>query len=65
MNPCIHPLRHRPGGEDQRAVALAEAYERHPEHFARRPRSPEIPGEIWINDPAKRSEPELQSPIAV
>ncbi|MFG2405836.1 transposase [Streptomyces brevispora] len=45
---------------DQRAVALAEAYERHPERFARRPRPPEIPGQVWINDPAKRREPEPQ-----
>lgn len=46
---------------DQRAVALAEAYERHPERFARRPRPPEIPGKVWINDPAKRREPEQQA----
>lgn len=46
---------------DQRAVALAEAYERHPERFARRPRPPETPGKVWINDPAKRREPEQQA----
>ncbi|MFE4330519.1 integrase core domain-containing protein [Streptomyces sp. NPDC056831] len=45
---------------DQRAAALAEAYERHPERFARRPRPPKIPGQVWINDPAKRREPEPQ-----
>ncbi|MDX3097083.1 DDE-type integrase/transposase/recombinase [Streptomyces sp. ME19-03-3] len=45
---------------DQRAVALAEAYERHPERFARRPKPPEIPGQVWINDPAKRRQPEPQ-----
>lgn len=45
---------------DQRAIALAEAYERHPERFSRRPRPPEIPGRVWINDPAKRREPEPQ-----
>ncbi|MEV0776613.1 hypothetical protein [Streptomyces sp. NPDC050428] len=42
---------------DQRAVTLAEAYARHPERFARRPRPPVIPGQVWINDPAKRREP--------
>nr|WP_319753014.1 integrase core domain-containing protein [Streptomyces sp. AK02-04a] len=45
---------------DQRAVALAEAYERHPERFARRPKPPQIPEQVWINDPAKRREPEPQ-----
>ncbi|MEU3349926.1 DDE-type integrase/transposase/recombinase [Streptomyces sp. NPDC006700] len=45
---------------DQRAVALAQAHERHPERFTRRPRPPEIPGRVWINDPAKRREPEPQ-----
>lgn len=43
---------------DQRAVALAEAYERHPERFARRPEPPEIPTTAWINDPARRSQPQ-------
>jgi putative transposase len=46
---------------DQRAVALAEAYERHPERFARRPRPPEIPQQAWINDPSKRTEPAPQT----
>ncbi|CAG6399461.1 hypothetical protein NMG29_40035 [Streptomyces cocklensis] len=46
---------------DQRAIALAEAYERHPERFARRPKPPEIPGQVWINDPARRAQPEPQS----
>ncbi|MFC4612913.1 transposase [Streptomyces maoxianensis] len=45
---------------DQRAVALAEAYDPHPQRFARRPRPPRIPGRVWINDPAKRREPEPQ-----
>ncbi|MFD1662250.1 hypothetical protein ACFSL4_29670 [Streptomyces caeni] len=45
---------------DQRAAALAEAYERHPERFARRPKPPEIPGQVWINDPAKRRQPASQ-----
>ncbi|MFE4958608.1 transposase [Streptomyces sp. NPDC056653] len=45
---------------DQRSAALAEAYQRHPERFARRPRPPEMPGQVWINDPAKRREPEPQ-----
>ena len=43
-----------------RALALAQAYERHPERFSRRPRPPEIPDQVWINDPAKRREPEPQ-----
>lgn len=46
---------------DQRSVALAGAYERHPERFARRPKPPEIPGQVWINDPTKRAQPESQS----
>lgn len=41
-------------------AALAAAYERHPERFARRPTPPGIPGQVWINDPAKRREPEPQ-----
>ncbi|MEV7472033.1 hypothetical protein AB0O20_37040 [Streptomyces kronopolitis] len=47
---------------DQRAAALAEAFERHPERFARRPRPPEIPAKAWINDPARHSQPEPQAP---
>ncbi|MCY0923924.1 integrase core domain-containing protein, partial [Streptomyces sp. H27-G5] len=39
---------------EQRAVTLAEAYERHPERFNRRPVPPKIPEKAWINDPAKR-----------
>ncbi len=46
---------------DQRAVTLAEAYERHPERFARRPRPPRIPAQAWINDPAKRRNPQPQA----
>ncbi|WP_447029527.1 IS3 family transposase [Streptomyces hypolithicus] len=46
---------------DQRAVTLTEAYDKHPERFARRPRPPEIPQKAWINDPAKRREPEPQA----
>ncbi|MFF3160184.1 integrase core domain-containing protein [Streptomyces sp. NPDC057910] len=46
---------------DQRAVALAEAFERHPERFARRPRPPQIPAKAWTNDPARRSQPEPQA----
>ncbi|MFJ2116380.1 MULTISPECIES: integrase core domain-containing protein [unclassified Streptomyces] len=42
---------------DQRTVALTEAYERHPERFARRPTPPEIPGHVWITDPTKRRRP--------
>ncbi len=44
---------------EQRAVTLAEAYARHPERFARRPKPPTIPTQVWINDPAKRKTPEL------
>lgn len=43
---------------DQRAVTLAEAYARHPERFGKRPEPPEIPRQAWINDPAKRREPQ-------
>jgi putative transposase len=46
---------------DQRAITLAEAYARHPERFARRPKPPEIPQHAWINDPTKRREPEPQA----
>ncbi|MFH9354832.1 IS3 family transposase, partial [Kitasatospora sp. NPDC017646] len=46
---------------DQRAATLSEAYERHPERFPRRPRPPEIPRKVWINDPARRREPAPQS----
>ncbi|MFV5996274.1 integrase core domain-containing protein [Streptomyces sp. NPDC056231] len=46
---------------NQRAVALAEAYERHPERFARRPKPPAIPGQVWINDPVKRMQPAPQN----
>jgi len=45
---------------DHRALALAQAYERYPERFSRRPRPPEIPDQVWIDDPAKRREPEPQ-----
>ncbi|EST18679.1 hypothetical protein N566_28555, partial [Streptomycetaceae bacterium MP113-05] len=41
---------------DLRAAALTEAYERHPERFARRPQPPKIPTHAWINDPNKRTE---------
>ena len=46
---------------DQRTVTLAEAYQRHPERFAKRPQPPEIPEHAWINDPARRREPEPQT----
>ncbi|WP_197084770.1 DDE-type integrase/transposase/recombinase [Saccharothrix sp. ST-888] len=45
---------------DQRAVTLAEAYQRHPERFAKRPQPPEIPEQAWINDPSRRAEPAQQ-----
>ncbi|WP_442816261.1 transposase [Streptomyces sp. NBC_01233] len=47
---------------DQRATTLTEAYARHPERFGHRPRPPQIPQRAWINDPAKRREPALQTP---
>lgn len=45
---------------DQRAITLAEAYQTHPERFAKRPKPPEIPEQAWINDPARRQEPSQQ-----
>jgi transposase InsO family protein len=46
---------------EQRAVTLAEAYARHPERFARRPKPPEIPTKVWINEPKQRdTEPAQQ-----
>ena len=45
----------------QRAVTLAEAYARHPERFARRPKPPTIPTKVWINEPAQESEPAPQN----
>ncbi|MEU2920051.1 IS3 family transposase [Streptomyces sp. NPDC007057] len=41
---------------DLRAAALTEAFERHPERFARRTQPPKIPTQAWINDPSKRTE---------
>jgi putative transposase len=46
---------------DQRAATLAAAYARHPERFGHRPRPPRIPTTVWINDPAKRSQPTQQT----
>ena len=46
---------------EQRAVALAEAYDRHPERFARRPTPPAIPDQVWINEPKPETEPAIQS----
>jgi transposase InsO family protein len=42
---------------EQRAVTLAEAYARHPERFARRPKPPAIPTQVWINEPKQETEP--------
>ncbi|MFI0264264.1 transposase [Streptomyces sp. NPDC017056] len=50
---------------DQRAVTLADAYKRHPERFARRPRPPEIPARAWVNDPARRREAQPQPSVSV
>ena len=41
---------------EQRAATLAEAYDRHPERFARRPQPPEIPEQVWINEPKPATE---------
>ncbi|RAG83362.1 IS3 family transposase [Streptacidiphilus pinicola] len=46
---------------EQRAATLAEAYARHPERFARRPRPPRIPEQVWINEPKTATEPEPQN----
>jgi transposase InsO family protein len=46
---------------EQRAVTLAEAYARHPERFARRPKPPAIPNQVWINEPKQETEPLQQS----
>ncbi|WP_083975414.1 DDE-type integrase/transposase/recombinase [Kitasatospora mediocidica] len=46
---------------EQRAVTLAEAYTRHPERFARRPRPPRIPEHAWINEPKQETEAAQQS----
>ncbi|MDH6580543.1 transposase InsO family protein [Kitasatospora sp. MAP5-34] len=46
---------------EQRAVTLAQAYARHPERFARRPRPPRIPEQAWINEPKRETEPAQQS----
>jgi transposase InsO family protein len=46
---------------EQRTVTLAEAYARHPERFARRPRPPRIPAQVWINEPKPETEPAQQS----
>ena len=46
---------------EQRAVTLAEAYARHPERFARRPKPPAIPETVWINEPKRATEPAQQS----
>ncbi|MFD5660155.1 hypothetical protein [Streptomyces hirsutus] len=42
---------------DQRAATLAEAYAHHPERIGRRPRPPEMPKTVRLNDPAERREP--------
>ncbi|WP_169317494.1 IS3 family transposase [Actinacidiphila oryziradicis] len=46
---------------EQRAVTLSEAYQRHPERFARRPRPPQIPTNVWINEPKPETEPVQQN----
>lgn len=39
---------------DQRQATLTRAWTEHPERFTRRPRPPQIPTEVWINDPSAR-----------
>ncbi|MDH6111834.1 transposase InsO family protein [Kitasatospora sp. MAP12-15] len=46
---------------EQRTATLAEAYTRHPERFARRPRPPRIPEQSWINEPKQETEAAQQS----
>jgi putative transposase len=47
-----------PGASRRRAIALARAYETHPERFVRRPPTPpSVPTAVWINPPAKKEEP--------
>ncbi|MCH0561263.1 IS3 family transposase [Streptomyces sp. MUM 16J] len=43
---------------EQRAATLTAAFEQHPERFNRRPAPPTIPQQAWINDPARRREPQ-------
>jgi len=43
--------------DDARQITLDAAYTAHPERFARRPLTPKIPQQSWINQPA----PELQN----
>jgi len=43
--------------DDARQATLDAAYAAHPERFARRPATPKIPQQSWINEP----QPELQS----
>ena len=43
--------------DDARQATLDAAYAAHPERFARRPATPQIPQQSWINEP----QPELQS----
>ncbi|WP_152447919.1 integrase core domain-containing protein [Nocardiopsis alkaliphila] len=45
---------------EQRARALDQAYAAHPERFSRRPEPPRLPETVWINDPARRSDPTPQ-----
>jgi len=41
----------------KRQRVLAEAYAAHPERFVRgKPRSPKLPGAVWINPPAKENQ---------
>ncbi|MGW9419776.1 IS3 family transposase [Cellulosimicrobium funkei] len=45
---------------EQRARTLDQAYAAHPERFSRRPEPPRLPETVWINDPARRSDPTPQ-----
>jgi putative transposase len=45
---------------EQRARTLDQAYAAHLERFSRRPEPSRLPETVWINDPARRSDPTLQ-----
>jgi hypothetical protein len=42
---------------EQRQQTLNAAYAAHPERFARRPRAPKLPDQVWINPPTGQDDP--------
>jgi putative transposase len=42
---------------DQRQQTLNAAYAAHPERFARKPRAPRLPDQVWINPPTEYNDP--------